>query len=315
MAIINRNTWNDYSEFMEQVEKYSKCYVVSHHQPDFDAMGSQLGLALALQGTYPDKDIYASGECGYSEFESYYTSTVPSDYEGALVIVTDAGASHLVSDPHYVKADYIIVIDHHESREAFGDLSYVDSGQISACLIVYDIIRTRGLYINQVIARLLLSGIISDSGRFRYKNTDADTLRVSGELLDMGVDLQQVYDMMSVQSLAYVRYKGYVMQRFNIYEEHIGYMIHRKQDVNESGLSLFEVSRGMVNAMADIEGIDMWVNFTESDKGILTEIRSAKKSVVHVAKSFRGGGHALACGATLVSMDKIEECLQKLHAI
>ena len=85
-----------------------------------------------------------------------------------------------------------------------------------------------------------------------------------------------------------------------------------------SGLSnssnTFTISRGMVNTMSDIKGVDIWVNFTETDKGILVEIRSSKFNINPVATKYGGGGHAKASGATLKNKEEAMMLLEDLNA-
>ncbi len=305
----------DYKPFKEKIESYEKIIVLTHKAPDYDAMGSQLGLYFSLKATYPEKDIYAGGECKDDDFVHVYTRLEAGDYIGALVIFTDTPSEALVSDLNYKEGDYVAVMDHHFSRGDFGDLSFVDTSLISACLLVYDLIVDLGMVMNKEIAELLLLGLVSDSGRFRYKNTDKDTFAVVSALLANGADLQGVYGRIYNQSLAFVRHKGYVMSHFEVFNHHIGYIVHTKDLIEKSGLTMFEVTRGMVNSMADIEGIEAWANFTYTEDGVKAEFRSKRIPVVQVAKAFGGGGHELACGATLASDDLIEDCLKALNQV
>lgn len=305
----------DYTQFKNKIEAYDKIIVLTHKAPDYDALGSQLGMYFSLTSQYPDKTIIASGECKDEAFSHCYTALDAEDYKGALVIFTDTPSEALVSEMNYVHGDYVIVFDHHFSRGDFGDLSFVDTTAISACLLVFDMIESLGLHMDKQVATTLLYGIITDSGRFRYKNTDQDTFRVVSAMMEHGADLQEVYSRIYNQSLDFVRHKGYVMSNFKLFADRIGYIIHTKELIEKSKLSMFEVTRGMVNSMADIDGIDAWANFTETEEGVKAEFRSKKIPVVSVAREFGGGGHELACGATLKSHDQIEECLKALNQV
>ena len=86
-----------------------------------------------------------------------------------------------------------------------------------------------------------------------------------------------------------------------------------KKVKDEFGVTTFTVSRAMVNQMGSIKDIDIWANFTEEDDGtILVELRSARDSIVHIARKYGGGGHALACGCSLSSFDEIDRVLNDL---
>lgn len=300
----------DYTPVMEAICRFDKIIVMSHKEPDYDALGSQLGLYLSLKKSYPQKDIVAIGEGIGTAYNQYFSPISTDDFRDALVLITDTGAFHLVSNPDCQFSKKTIVIDHHFSRESFADITLLDETAISVCLMIYELIRSHGLYMDQTIAELLLLGIVADSGRFRYKNTDSDTFRITSALLAEGVDLQYIYGLTSKQALKMVRYKGLVMNNFKVYNQRIAYMIHTKEMIETSQLSVFDVGRGTVGCMADIEGIDAWVNFTETEVGIQVELRSKEKPVISVAKSLGGGGHELACGATLESLDGVDQCLE-----
>lgn len=305
----------DYAPFKQAIEKHSKIIVLGHKAPDYDSFSSQLGMFLGLRNTYPNKVVLAGGECKNDDYLSYYTDLTEDDYIDALVIFTDTPSPTMVCDDGYKKASYVVVIDHHFSRGDFGDLSFVDTTLISAALLVVDILEDFDIEIDEEMAKIIIYGIITDSGRFRYKNTDTDTFRVVSMLLAKGAVLQDVYSVIYSQSLDFVRHKGYVMSHFKVHNNRIGYIIHTKDLIEQSKLSMFEVTRGMVNTMADIEGIDAWANFTVTDEGVKAEFRSKKIPVVSVAKDFGGGGHELACGATIKDLDVVNDCLEALSKV
>ena len=81
-------------------------------------------------------------------------------------------------------------------------------------------------------------------------------------------------------------------------------------------VTTFTVSRAMVNQMAGIKGVDIWANFTLDEDGLIqVELRSKLLSIVHIARKYGGGGHALACGCTLSSFDEADKVLEDLDAL
>ena len=95
-------------------------------------------------------------------------------------------------------------------------------------------------------------------------------------------------------------------------KNNVAYIYTAKEEFASLDMDVFSVSRGMVNTMADIKGVDIWVNFTETDEGVLCEIRSSSKNVNPVAVKYGGGGHAKACGATLPDKDTAMQLLDDL---
>jgi len=90
-------------------------------------------------------------------------------------------------------------------------------------------------------------------------------------------------------------------------------MINTKDLKNQFNVTTFTVSRAMVNQMSNVKDVNIWANFTEDDDGsILVELRSAERSIVHIARKYGGGGHALACGCTLHSFEEVDLLLQDL---
>ena len=95
----------------------------------------------------------------------------------------------------------------------------------------------------------------------------------------------------------------------------VAYIYTAKEELAQLGLDTFTASRGMVNTMADLKGVDIWVNFTETDEGILCELRSAGVNVNPIAVKYGGGGHAKACGATLPDRDAVAHMLNDLDEL
>ena len=98
-------------------------------------------------------------------------------------------------------------------------------------------------------------------------------------------------------------------------EANVAYIYNTLEEVKESGMSTFNVSRGMVGCMADIEGVDAWVNFTECEEGVLAELRSSIYNINPIAVKYGGGGHKKASGATLKNKDEAMAMLKDLDEV
>ncbi len=298
-----------------EIKNHESIIILTHSMPDADAYGSQLGLYLALKKGYPEKNIFAvATEFPALDSERYYTQLDDFVFEKSLVIATDTPAKSLINDERYKIAEKVIVIDHHGKEPDFGDIKITDSSVVSACEIVYYLISNMKLLLDSTIAEYLMKGLSADSGRFRYKGVSSSTFYVASKLMEYDFDLSQMFNEMYAADIDYIRYKGKVMAGFETIGD-VAFMKNTKQMVEESSLSLFAVSRGMVNAMADIKGIEIWVNFTDSSNGIMTEIRSKSKTVNQIAFKYGGGGHALACGATLDSWEEADALLKDLSKV
>ena len=118
------------------------------------------------------------------------------------------------------------------------------------------------------------------------------------------------------ESLSLKKLKGHFINQFKMTNKNVAYMKNYKELKDTFNVSTFAVSRGMVNQMAGINGVPMWVNFTEDDDGkILCELRSKEIIIVDIAKKYGGGGHALACGCTLNTWDQVDSVLDDLDRL
>ena len=102
------------------------------------------------------------------------------------------------------------------------------------------------------------------------------------------------------------------VQKIRLTEHNVAYIYTSLEKFRQLGMDLFSVSRGMVNTMADIKGVDIWANFTETETGVLCELRSATKNINPIAVKYGGGGHAKASGATVGSREEAMAMLRDL---
>lgn len=296
-----------------KIEEYKTIIIHRHTNPDGDALGSQLGLKRTLEMNYPNKEIYAVGDTNVFSFLGEMDEIEDSVYDDALVIIVDVCVSHLISDHRYELAKEVLVFDHHLNEPNIKCLSHIDSSKISCAEMIAEIMFNFNYELDGLAATCFLAGIITDSGRFLYPNTLADTFEITAKLLRKGAKLQWIYEKLYTEELNFKKLKGYFINNFNIYKDRIAYMENEEAVSTRFKVSTFTVSRAMVNQMSGIKGIDAWANFTESSEGILVELRSKQIPVVEVARKYGGGGHALACGCTLSSFDEVKPFLEELY--
>ena len=97
-------------------------------------------------------------------------------------------------------------------------------------------------------------------------------------------------------------------------ENKVAYIYTTKEELSTCGADTFTISRGMVSTMSDLKGVDIWVNFTETEENVLVEIRSSKYNVNPIATKYGGGGHAKACGAAVKDREEAMRLLADLNA-
>ncbi len=304
-------------DIYNKIKEYDTIIIHRHTRPDGDALGSQIGLKNAILETFPNKCVKVVGDM----MERYsWMGTMDeiedSLYDNALTIVCDCGAEKLISDERYKNGDFLIKIDHHLPQGDYGDLSYVDTSRESCSGIIAEIILNTPLKLNNMAASSLFTGIVTDSGRFRYSQTNSKTLDIASKLLDYDVDIEYIYNKLYIEKLSNVKLRAKLISKFNITSSNVAYLINTKEEVEEYGLPIFDISRGMVNIMAGIEGIYIWANFTEDKDGVVfCEFRSSGLNINQVATMFGGGGHLQASGCTLNSLEEIPNVIEQLNKV
>jgi phosphoesterase RecJ-like protein len=112
-----------------------------------------------------------------------------------------------------------------------------------------------------------------------------------------------------------VKLRAHFVSKIQVTEAGVGYIYTTLEEANSLPADTFTISRGMVNTMSDIRGIDTWVNFTETEGGVLCEIRSSAHNINPVATKWGGGGHKKASGATLKSREDAMALLADLDQV
>ena len=306
-----------FEQIVEQIKKYSTIIIHRHSSPDGDALGSQIGLKHILQDNFPNKEIYVVGDDAkrYSFMDGSIMDVIDDSlYEGALAFILDCGASSLVSDDRYKKAAKVVRIDHHIYAENFADIEIVDTSYESCCGLITELALECSLALSPASAKALYTGMVTDSGRFRYDSTTSNTFRLASALMAQKFDVNSIYSQLYADDFFFVRLRAQFVLKIQFTEYNVAYIYTTKEELASYGTDTFTISRGMVGTMADLRGVDIWVNFTETEDKVLVEIRSNKYTVQPVAVKYGGGGHAKACGASVKDRAEAMALLEDLNA-
>lgn len=305
------------NKIFEQIKKYSKIIIHRHSRPDGDALGSQIGLKEAIKATFPKKEVYIVGDMN-KRYEFMGKMDIINDdvYKGALVFILDCSEKSLISDERYLQAEKVIKIDHHIFKEKFADLELIDTSYESCCGLIANFIFNKKMTMSKEGAAALYTGIVTDSGRFRYDSTTSKTFSVCSKLLDLGIDINSIYNNLYIEDLEMVKLRAQFISKFIITDKGVAYIKTTQDEVKKLNVDIFTVSRGMVNTMSGIRGIDVWANFTEDeDNKIIVELRSSKYNVNQVAVKYGGGGHIKASGVTVDTFEVVDEIIKDLEAL
>ena len=304
-----------FEKVIEAIQEYDRIILHRHGRPDGDAMGSQVGLKHLILENFPHKTVFMVGDQpGFFGFmEGAVMDDIPdSAYAGALAIILDSGSKSMISDTRYSLAAKTVRLDHHIFCEQIADIEVIDTSFESCCGLITAFAEETGLQLNPLAAKSLYTGMVTDSGRFRYDGTTARTFRLASLLMEQQFDTNALFRDLYADDFSSKQLKAKFILKIRFTEKNVAYIYTTAQELAELEADTFTVSRGMTNTMADIKGVDIWVNFTETDKGVLCELRSSKYNINPIAVKYGGGGHAKASGATVADKETAMAMLRDL---
>lgn len=294
--------------------------VTTHESPDGDAVGSSLALAgylkrlgkdVTVHFCDPVPDLYT-----FLPLAESAAQTLP-DRDFDVCIVLDVGefrrAGKQVTDCRRIGK--YINIDHHLTRDNFGEINYIDSTAAATGVLVYRIIKAAGDAIDYETALCLYTAIITDTGSFRYSNANPEAFAIAGELVATGIN---------TWSIAEKLYESQPRQRLELLALALSTLtISERGDFASLTVTLdmyiktgasAELTDGFVNYPRSIRGVEVSVFFREIDPGqFKVGFRSkGKVDVSSLAAAFGGGGHHNAAGCTIEGT--LDDVRQKVFA-
>ncbi|MBU1144515.1 MAG: bifunctional oligoribonuclease/PAP phosphatase NrnA [Firmicutes bacterium] len=292
--------------------------IARHKSPDLDAYGSQFGLYYALKQQFPHKLIYVIGDSNslnqFGEFDEIDENILSN----SLVFILDTVASQMLKGVFYQKAKTLVLIDHHQNDPDIKYDYYIrDTSASSTAEMVVKFLQINNIPINKEAAKPLFMGIVGDTGRFMHNNVKPSTFRAAADLLETGLDIQAIYNSMYVESLKMKKIKADFSNSFLITKNKVAYRKNDKNFLEQYNIDSNTISRGLVNQMAGIDEIPVWVNFTfdTATNNILCEFRSRELPVLEVAKKYGGGGHLMACGCSVSTWEETDEIINDLDKL
>jgi phosphoesterase RecJ-like protein len=309
------------NDIFAKIKEYDRIMIFRHVRNDGDCVGATKGLKAILQLTWPEKEIYLIDQ----ETAAYLAFMGPEDpeadediYRSALGIVLDTASEARISNKRYKLCKELIKIDHHIPLENYGDLAWVEEERSSCCEMIvhfYDTFKEE-LKIDSDAATYLYTGMVTDSGRFKYDGVSGDTMRCAGILLDVGVDTNTLFARLYLEAFEYLKFKAEIYRRMQITPNGIAYIYIDKAMQQEFNLTLEQAS-ACVGTLDSIRGCICWMVFIENgdeEHSIRVRLRSRFVHINPIAEKYHGGGHACASGATVYSMEEMESLLADADA-
>ncbi|MBE5889191.1 MAG: bifunctional oligoribonuclease/PAP phosphatase NrnA [Lachnospiraceae bacterium] len=309
-------------KILQKIKEYDRILIFRHFRPDGDAVGSTKGLQAILRATYPEKEILLCNDdyAQYLEFLGPEDGEIPEEkFADALGIAVDTGTIDRLSSKKFELCKETIKIDHHIDNNPYGDISWVEDFRSAACEMIahfYDTFRDE-LVMTKDAAFYLYTGMVTDSGRFKYDGVTGDTLRLAGILLDQGINTEWLFANLYLDEFDQLKFKAHVLEKMQITENGVAYMIIDKAMQEEFNLTQEDASAS-ISYLDSIKGCLSWLAFIESgdEKGtIRVRLRSRFVPINTVAENYRGGGHAYASGATVYTMEEVHSLIAEADAV
>lgn len=302
-------------QILQLIQENQYIIISRHKNPDLDAYGSQFGLYYALKNAFPEKEIHVVGDSNaLNQYEPLHEISNETISKSLLFVLDTVARQMLLNDIHD-SAKTVVLIDHHQNDPDIRyDIYMKDVNASSTSEMVAKFLQMNSIEINIPAAGALFSGIIGDTGRFLYSNTSSETYRIAADLIDVGVDVSQIFNNMYTESFKSKQIKAEFFNSTSLSPNNVAFRKNDKAFLEKRQLDSSYASRGLVNQMAGIKEVPIWVNFTYNfeDEKILVEIRAREIPVLSVAKNHGGGGHLLACGCTVETWEETNEIIKEL---
>lgn len=305
-------------KLFELIDKYNSIVIARHKNPDLDAYGSQFGLYYALKEAYKHKKFYIVGDTNSLNYFGDFDEVSIEQRKDSLVIILDTVAKQMLDETDYLNYHTLVLVDHHRNEPDIDhDLYIRNTDASSTAEMVADMLLKQNIDINLDSAKALYMGILGDTGRFRFNSTTAKTFLIASELLESGVNIQEIHDLIYLETFEDRKIKSIFFESVKLTKNHVAYRKNTIDFLEKYKLNSHFVSRALVGQMAGIKEIPIWVNFTYSpeEDHIKCEIRSRDYEVLKVAKKYGGGGHLLACGCSVNTWDETDLVLKDLDQL
>ncbi|MNZ48772.1 Bifunctional oligoribonuclease and PAP phosphatase NrnA [compost metagenome] len=312
-------------EALAFINAANKFLVVSHVQPDGDAISSTVTVGWLLQKLGKSAVLINEGELPSRlsylyQFDQIinYKQAPPEESFDAIIAVDCADYKRIGEVAScFASGSKLLNIDHHPTNNAFGAVNVIHAEAAATVEILFDLIERAELTLDLDCATAIYTGLLTDTGGFRYSNTSPRVMAIASRLLEVGVSGNQLADhLLEKMTMAKLKLLQTALSRLTFTENlEIGWVYIGKDDLKETG-AVSEDLEGIVNYALNVDGVEVGILFKEAEDGsIKASLRSAgKANVAQIAQSFGGGGHIRAAGCRLEGPMQ-EATLQLVEAV
>lgn len=292
-------------EILKEINKANSIVILTHKNPDGDAIGSSLATYHCLKNIGKNVDlIIPEIPRAFNILPGIENAKKESDVKSYdLAISLDAATIKLLNgwSNYFDDAKMKVVIDHHSSNSMYGDLNYVDPSSPACAQTLYEMLQYYNFEINVDIGSCIMAGIITDTGGFQYPDVSTETFDIASELMAKGVNISRLYKKtLDNHSRASFELKRIANDRLEFLEDgKVTFTYITKEDEDKVHAEVGDYD-GIVNEGRNIEGVEVSVFIHEIDEGFKASLRSNEYvDVSDVCMMFGGGGHLRAAGTNI----------------
>jgi phosphoesterase RecJ-like protein len=318
-------TLTDFDTVVEALRTHERFLVVTHENPDGDALGSMLGAALGLRELGKDVVMYLSGETrlpaeyGFMALEEVLREP-PADVGERVLLALDCANERRISPEPVVLGDAALVVDvdHHHDNTRFGKVNLVVADASSTAEIVADLLSALDVRLTPAIAEALYIGVVTDTGRFQYANTTSKALRLAADLVDAGADVHNVFrQVYETVQFAKLKLLARALDHARALEGGrlvVSYLL--RSDFSDAGAEE-PYSEGIIDFLRAAEGSELVALIREPPTAggpmhrVSLRSSSDQIDVSAIARKSGGGGHVQAAGFS--SELNLEEIVEFIH--
>lgn len=301
---------NSWSKAVEVINKARSISIFTHYDADGDALGSAFALAIELKRLGKETCVFLDEEM---QKKLVFLSSKGIDtvvYEVGmetrrfdLSIAVDSGDMKRLGKRAelFKSAAVTMKIDHHISKDDFGDYNFVDTKWAATCVAIWELLTELVGEISDEAAIRIYTGIYTDTGGFKHSNTDERAHLITAKILSKLGDLSYISRIFQEKSKGMIKLYNIAVSKMEFFfNERVVYAYLAKEDFEKAG-AIMEDSEGLATYLREIEGVDTSVFIRQGDKE--DELKASLRSneivdVAEIAASFNGGGHKRAAGFT-----------------
>jgi bifunctional oligoribonuclease and PAP phosphatase NrnA len=316
----------DLAAVAEAIRAHERFLLVTHENPDGDALGSILGMKVGLDRVGKDSVMYLGGDTDPpTEYDflplDELRRDLPADAAERVLLALDcANAKRMGAAAGLLdRVPMSIDVDHHHDNTRFARINHVVADASSTGEIVRDLLRELDIPLDAEIAEPLYVALVTDTGRFQYTNTTPKALRLAAELVEAGVDVQRVFRGI-YESVEFAKLKllARALERAQVYDGGrlvISYLL--RSDFHELGVGE-EYAEGIIDYLRAVEGAEVAATIREppeppdAQRRISLRASSDEVDVSAIARQRGGGGHRQAAGFS--SPESIEEIVEFIRS-